>query len=215
MKGIFLKLLLIITTMFATSLMADEHKHGSWLGTFTKKKMTQNFDLWAETQLRYNWDMAGVGQILYRVGVLQKLTDYQGLGYLYAYIKSDNIKEHRYTVQHTFNYFYVEGLKLSHRVRLEARVLENSSDDAMRARLLVKLEDDFIGQWSWMSYNEIFVNLSDDVWTGERTFERNRFYLGVKKPYEEFTLNIGYVNQYVPRATQDTYEHNLYLGFNF
>lgn len=107
-----IKLFIFVFTFLSNSAFAHENNKGSWLGTFAHKKLTETFNYWIETQVRYNLDLGNTAQVLYRTGVLQKISATQGLGYLYAFIQSGNAKEHRLTLQHTQNYGNFSEAKL-------------------------------------------------------------------------------------------------------
>lgn len=68
--------------------------------------------------------------------------------------------------------------------------------------------------FNFLVWDEIFLNLTDDEWTGERFDERNRFFIGLKKPNQAHSVEFGYLNQFVPRS-EDIVEHIavLYLFF--
>ena len=60
-----------------------------------------------------------------------------------------------------------------------------------------------------------FLNITNESWTGNRTFERNRAFIGTRSKLNELSYEIGYMNQYVPRKELSTMEHilTLYLFF--
>ena len=62
------------------------------------------------------------------------------------------------------------------------------------------------------AWDEIFLNLTEDRWTGNRHFERNRAFLGLRQNYNGFTFEYGYLNQYVPRSSGRVMEHILSLS---
>lgn len=191
----------ILLVFSLTSAFATDHRPGAWLGTFAQKKLGSYFSLWAETQLRYNLESGKNEQILYRPGILQKLNERHQLGYLFAYIQSDNVKEHRFALQHVQQYGNFLNAKFSSRSRLEARFIEDDSDDAARFRYLLRMDKN-----TFIAWNEVFLNLTNDDWTGNRTFDRNRLFLGFKKEYADWRIEYGYLNQFVPRK-KDVMEH--------
>jgi hypothetical protein len=208
--------ILLITLFISSSLYSAENSERFWLGTFSNKKLTDVFSYWIETQVRYNMNQGSTGQLLYRTGVLQKLNDKQGLGYLYAHIQSGSNKEHRFTLQHTQNYGNFAGFKLSHRARLEARFLEDIDEDGSRFRYLLRADQLNFKKYGLVLWNELFVNLNKTQWNGNDSMDRNRLFIGVKKKiFDSNRIEFGYLNQYVPRDSGDSSEHvlTLYLFF--
>ena len=66
-----------------------------------------------------------------------------------------------------------------------------------------------------VSWNEVFLNLSDDGFSGNRFFDRNRFFLGLRKDFYDSFIEFGYLNQYATRSSGDLMEHLgvLYVFF--
>lgn len=199
--------------------LAAEDQKGMWLGTFANKKLTENYSFWIETQLRYNLDEGNAAQVLYRTGVLQKLNERQGLGYLYAFIQSGLNKEHRFTLQHTQSYGNLSNYKFSHRVRVETRHLEETTESfeaAGRLRYLLRAEQRDDKNYALVVWDEVFINLNETSWNGHDTQDRNRFFIGVKQEFfASNRLELGYLNQFIPRESGDISEHiaTVYLFF--
>ena len=208
-------LLLVLIFFFSTCSQASENTTSGWLGTFTKKDLSEKYSFWAETQLRYSIEDGGTNQLLYRFGLLRTLNNEHEIGFLYAFIQSSQLKEHRLTLQHSQKYGEWGGFNFSSRARLEARFLEDSDDDASRFRFLIRKERSLNSDCSFVSWNEIFINITDDAWTGQRTFERNRLFVGLKSSVLNSKVEFGYLNQFVPRVSMDVFEHTLvaYLFF--
>lgn len=199
--------LAIIMMLFSFNVSATVSENSGWIGTFSKKEITENYHSWIEGQMRYSFERGGANQILFRTGVLQKLSEGQGLGYLYAYIQSGTQKEHRLTLQHTQKYGHWLASSFSHRARLEGRFLEDSDEDAGRFRYLIRSEKELISCPSLVVWNEVFVHLTQNSWTGDNAFDRNRFFLGTKVKVFNARAELGYMNQYVHRAAGDISEH--------
>lgn len=215
-----MKIILFITILvyFVPHSFAAETKESLWFGTFAKKALTEKYSFWIETQVRYGIDTGSTNQVLYRTGLLQNLNDKHGLGYLYAHIQSPTSREHRLTLQHTMNHGSIDqSYKLSHRARLEGRFLEGvSQDNAGRFRYLLRADQIQFSSWGLIVWDEVFINLNKTKWNGDNSFERNRFFIGLKKLFLESNhLEVGYLNQTVPRKTEDTSEHILALYLFF
>ena len=105
-----------------------------------KKNLSERFSFWSETQLRYSYSDGATAQVLVRMGVLDQINPTHELGYLYGFIQSGNSKEHRLALQHSMAYLNSSDSKLSHRIRLEARFIEDVSSDASRFRYLLRFQ---------------------------------------------------------------------------
>ena len=214
-----IKLFAVAFLFISNSSFALENNKSSWLGTFANIKLTEKFNYWIETQVRYNLDLGNTAQVLYRTGVLQKMSETQGLGYLYAFIQSGNAKEHRLTLQHTQNYGNFSEVKLSHRARLESRFLEDdvqSYDTGARVRYLLRAEKLHSHHYAFVIWDEVFINLNKTSWNGNDHLDRNRFFIGVKKGFLNSNhFEIGYLNQFVPRDSGDISEHIATFYFFF
>lgn len=201
--------LLIITILFSSfAFSKTKDQQGGWLGIFSKKNLTSKYFWSSEAQLRYNFDTGSVGQFLYRTGLNYKVSDSTQSALLYGYISSDNAKEHRWTLQSSKKYSLNNNFQFSSRSRLEYRNLEDSDDNSLRLRLLLRAD-----YKDYIFWNEIFMNLTKDEWTGDRSFERNRLFIGHKLSVFDSKVEFGYLNQYIPREESRISEHVLVLYF--
>lgn len=208
MKPIFLLILVFSTSLFAAT--SENTRNGTWLGFFHKKSLPQDYALWTEAQFRYLLDSTGMQQTLYRIGVLKKISSDHELGMIYGYIQTGITKEHRPTLQHVQQYGQFAAMKFSGRSRMEFRMLEDSPDDSLRFRYQLRGQQALTPLLDLVVWDEPFINLTKDEWTGERTFERNRFFIGTRLPFWEMHTEIGYMNQFIPRR-KDITEHILTL----
>jgi hypothetical protein len=208
MKTFLFCLIMLSLSLHATT--SDNTRNAIWWGFFNKKPLPSEYSLWTEAQFRYLLDSTGMQQTLYRVGGLKKLNDQHEVGLIYGYIQTGLTKEHRPTFQHVQQYGELATMKFSARSRLEFRMLENSPDDALRFRYLLRGQQKLSHQFEIVLWDEPFINLTDDEWTGNRTIERNRFFVGTRVPFWDMHLEIGYMNQFIPRE-KDITEHILTL----
>ena len=208
----FIRILCVIFFIFSTNTksVAAIQQSGGWWGTFSNHKLSNDNSFWVETQLRYNVSHGQLGQILYRTGLLQKMGDSMGLGYLYGFIQTPGAREHRLALQHTMKY----SSTLSHRIRVEYRDLEDNDDLGYRFRYLFRYQGKKLFDHEFVFWNELFLNLNKTSWNGNRSMDRNRLFFGLRKKLGHLNLEYGYLNQYVPRDKK-IYEHLfvLYLFF--
>lgn len=207
MRSLLVALLLIAT--WSQQANAIENKNRAWLGTFATKAIDENYSFTTETQLRYGIDEQGMNQVLFRGGILQRLSETQSLGYLYGYIETGSSKEHRLTIQHQLKMGTALDFEVSQRVRLEGRLLETVPENATRLRYQLRFVSASDLQTRPLIWNEVFVNLNQTNWNGNQTLDRNRFFLGLTRSFKDLRIELGYLNQFVPRSAFDTSEHTL------
>ncbi len=189
--------------------------NGSWLGTFTKKKINSQSFYWAETQLRYDLSSGEMGQLLYRFGYLRSLDSLPGeWGALYGYIQTGVAKEHRLTAQYTSKFPQIGSIHLSTRIRLEHRILENIQAQSQRFRVLIRGDWNLDKEYKIVSWDEVFINTNDNTWVG-KTFDRNRLFIGARRTFENYNIEFGYLNQYVTNREDKQTQHILVGYFNF
>lgn len=201
----------ILSLLFVFQSVASESSEDFWLGFFAKRKITKELSLWAETQMRYNIEASSNEQTLFRTGLLNKIGKNQEVGFLYAFVQGGANKEHRLALQHTMKY-KDDSFSLGHRVRLEYRTLEDSNPAPERFRYLIRYQSkDIYKAGSLVSWNESFLNFTKTP-NNDGIYERNRLFIGMrKKVSDEVTLEYGYLNQYVPRDSEDQIDHTLVL----
>ena len=186
----------------------------TWLGLLIRKKITSDYDLWAETQLRHDESNQTMNQTLNRFGVLKNLNEHHEVGFLFTYVQSATAKEYRPTLQ----YVYKNNGELnsfSMRNRLEGRDIENNDANSMRFRSQIRLAHVLNSQYDLVVWDEPFMNLTHEQWAGNRFIERNRAFLGTRVKFENISLEVGYMNQYIPRETRNVSEHILTTYFFF
>lgn len=200
---IFLLILFSVSTFSKT-----KDLKGAWAGVFSNKELNSSFFWSSEVQSRYSLDGGSLGQFLYRTGLNLKHQSSSTSSVLYGYITSENVKEHRWTLQFATSYYDKNDFKVSSRSRVEYRNIEDNDDDSLRYRYLLRADySDFI------VWDEAFINLTKDDWTGDRSFDRNRFFFGKKLSVFDSKIEYGYLNQYVPRKDMNISEHILVLYF--
>jgi hypothetical protein len=102
------------------------------------------------------------------------------------------------------------------RTRLEERKDEHSSVIALRLRqrLTVYFKQRLFWQATPVVYDEIFLNLNQPDWITNKLVDQNRLFLGVKIPIgKNKSLQVGYLNQFKFRDSQDYMNHILSISF--
>jgi len=207
---------LIIFSFISQTSFASETTKGWWIGTFSKKKINTHLSGWMETQVRNNFDSGEVNQILYRTGLLYKVSNesLHEWGALLAYIDTNRSIERRLTFQHAYSYLNKKNQALSHRVRFEGRDFENTSNDSLRLRYLIRYVNK-LKPFPLVLWNESFINLSNESDRGQDAYERNRLFLGTSFKFGETKIEFGYLNQLAFRDVEDLMEHLLVFYWFF
>lgn len=194
---------------------ALDNQTKSWLGLFSKKKFeTRDLSFWQEIQYRYSLDGGENQQILTRFGLLKNVNEAHEIGLIMGYIQTGNIKEYRPTLQHTYSTLF-ENHKFLLRSRLEWRDQEDNADNSIRYRLMNSYRYQLTPLYSLLVWDEPFLNLTKEEWTGDRWIERNRLFLGIRIDQKDHRFEVGYMNQFVPRNDKDVSEHILVAYFFF
>ncbi len=201
---LFFSLIIIHSPCFAD--MRNEQR--TWLGLFAQKKINSNLNLWAETQLRHDETHQTMNQVLNRFGLLRPLNSNHELGLLFAYVQSSTIKEYRPTLQHTYR-SQISLNSFAVRNRLEFRELEEQEARSMRWRTLLRWSQTLNDDSDFIVWDEPFLTITHEDWTGNRFIERNRFFIGSKIKWREFFIEVGYLNQFIPRENKSVQEHAL------
>jgi len=207
-------ILIFLVFLFSFNLFATQTSKDIWYGYFNKIKLSDKSSWWTEAQLRYDLDTQRKQQTLLRTGYLYSFNKNHELGLLYAFIETGVNREHRLAIQHVQKYGSLGQFKVSHRARLEHRSIEDGENLTERLRYLIRFQKEKITPHSWtpVVWNETFVNLSREVSTGNRHIDRNRLFLGYRYDYsKDLNVEVGYLNQYVPRTNNDSMEHILTL----
>jgi hypothetical protein len=154
-----------------------------------------------------------MNQTLNRFGLIKKLSAHHEAGLLFAYVQSDTAKEYRPTLQYTYK-FEKDSTLYSIRNRLEFRDVEQQEANSMRWRSLFRWAKPIAHSWDLLIWEEPFLNITHEEWSGQRVFERNRVFIGTVHKWEEIKIEFGYLNQLIPRQNKTIQEHTL-VGYLF
>ena len=210
MNYLFVVLILFFTNSTFSEVREEQR---TWLGIFARKEMTHT-DLWMESQLRRDDENQTMLQTLNRFGVLKNLSLEHEIGVLFAFVQTGLVKEYRPTLHH----LYKKTLHQNHfilRNRLEFRDIENEDSDSLRFRSQIRWSYVLNSHFDFVVWDEYFLNLTNETWTGRRLFERNRAFVGTKFKWGKENIELGYINQYIPRRDQSLLEHIMTLYFFF
>lgn len=211
----FILLISLLFTCYASASSQKKEYAKTWIGVFTKKNLDQTYSFWQEAQFRYQFNEGSMQQTLVRFGLLKKMDDHHELGALMAYVQTGLSKEYRPTLHHLYTNQLSSRLTYGVRSRIELRDLEDNDAHSLRYRLMLSARYQLTPTLSPIIFNEPLVNLTRETWTGDRFYERNRFFVGLRIDRATHRWEVGYLNQYIPRSTRDTVEHILMLYLFF
>ncbi len=192
----------MITSM--TSFSSEQNR--GWLGVFSRKANESNTHFsHQEVQLRYDFENGSNQQLLVRFGLLKPISETQEIGFLMGYIETGALVEYRPTLQHVFKAQTSRG-GWSLRSRLEWRHWEDRNTNSIRSRFQLSYLHKLDNLNSFVIWDEPFLNFTHDSISGQRFFERNRAFVGLRLPILGHQMEIGYLNQIIPR-NQNLTEH--------
>jgi len=196
---------LAFSLLLSFSASATEENRG-WLGIFSRKESSAHSHFThQELQIRYNFENGSNQQLLARFGLLKPISETQEIGFLMGYIETGDLIEYRPTLQHLIK-SQASSRIWSLRSRLEWREWQDTNTNSLRSRFQISLLQKLNSSYSLLVWDEPFLNLTHDSMSGERFFERNRAFIGVRFPFMGHNVELGYLNQHVPRQT-DLTEH--------
>jgi hypothetical protein len=190
----------------------DEDQTGAWYMYFWNLPANdRRFGFQGDIQHR-NWDTTGdLEQLLIRGGITwtpreSRVMYTLGVGHVTSEPfgpGGEETREKRIYQESLFSQTVGRGFFLTHRFRFEQRWVDDQ-DFRLRARYFFALNFPFnqetlaAGAHYFSMYNELFLNLNQDIGDGQRvdTFDRNRFYVGYGYSLSDnLRVQFGYMNQ--------------------
>ncbi len=208
-----LKLLTLIF-LLNHNLYATSASNRIWAAANTIKHINHSakFQIFAEK--RYNTDLGETAQSVFLLGPHYQMTKKHRIGFLYGSFHSPSTVEHRFIAEHFQNYGRRLGFGFVGRTRLEGRYLEDSSDDSTRLRYFISILEKSNRFYNLLIWTEPFLNLTKENWTGNRTIERVRSFIGIRINIDKTFLDLGYMNEHIPRSSGDRVEHIISLTYH-
>lgn len=168
---------------------------GTWYILATNNKITDNFSIQAQTQLRYFELASELQQFKIRLGGTYRFSDKFSVALGYGYFNNDpsylsqtpeNFNEHRVVTDVIF-FNNIKKLNIRHRYRMENRFFSNDIDPNTWLRYMLKLSHPINDSWSVDVYDEVFLN------TEEPVFVQNWLGGGVSYTINQFLkARVGY-----------------------
>lgn len=226
---ISLGLLLLSVPAFAQD--SGEDKLGIWYMYFGTNTIAEKWSIHTEAQFRYYETGGNFNQLLLRTGLNYHINPNAIALFGYGYIDTDptfeegplqdaffngnQIIEHR-----IFQQFILKNkvgkVDFEHRYRLEQRFLKNKDlsrngpeikETQHRARYRLQVTVPFDDTFFFNFYDEIFLNLQDNV------FGQNRLYLALGARLNKNTsVQVGYLKNHFPSAHYDRLQLGLFYN---
>ncbi len=209
-----MRLLLFFLLLFSSASYPDTSFNGHWVGIINQTKLDDEYSFWHELQWRYNIKDSHTRQVLWRPGMLKKISENESVGLYYSLVQN-NTKSQTSSTEHRLAQEY--NFKLEQfftRFRLEERFLEDSGPLTFRLRSLFGTLIPYTSKSSFLFFDEIFVNMIQRPWNGDRLFDRNRLFGGMRLSFDKVKFNAGLIYEYVPRTLSDTHEYS-FVFFTF
>ena len=230
--------LLLNTAHAQTGQRIKDYNNNGWYMYIGDHRVSDRWGLHTEVQLRRYNIIKDPQQLLIRGGVNYDLTPTALFTLGYAYIETHPYGDYPaagiFPEHRAYQQLQLKGnlarIGLTHRYRLEQRWIKpaGASDYTYlnRARYMLKATLPLLGPT--LEVNEPFLAVYDEVMIGfgknirKNIFDQNRAYaaLGYKLS-NTASLELGYLNQIVQKASGDVFEHNhtlqvtLFHNLNF
>jgi hypothetical protein len=181
---------------------------------------------WLDVQDRRRDEGETFDMFLFRPGLGYAITPRVTAFLGYALIESDPANRDAFTEHRAWQQLSwsppVEGFTLQSRARLEQRFVEDESETGLRFRELVKATFPLSSSKAFFAsvYDEAFFELNDTAWGQRSGFRQNRAFVGLGWRLDrehKFSLEVGYLNQWIDRPDLDRLNHllslNLFMNF--
>ena len=224
----FLKLLVTVAMFSASGARAVENNPGAWgvfsaIGRFGSENEA--------SPLRYSFDAqhrafdigSGIAQSLVRPAIGLDLGRGVSAWFGYAYVHTrratgERFDEHRPWQQINWTALTRPRAALGMRLRLEQRFLETGDDVGwvLRGQARYTHRLDSADRWQAVAFIEPFVALNNTDWGADPGLTQNRVFLGASyRITPAFSLEFGYLNQFLRLSGEDLMNHLAVAHFKF
>jgi hypothetical protein len=243
----FLLALIVILnyTIIFTQKEIATHQNG-WISYLGNHKLSKKFGLHTEYQWRREDGFHHWQQSLLRVGIDYNLNSSFSISMGYGWIETFPYGEqpviHEFTEHRIWQQFNqknkvettLKNFEIQHRYRLEQRFLETYSlnnvdgiikgNTVFRQRVRYRLMFMIPLNKKSLEDNTLFLNVNDELFVGfgkgiaKNVFDQNRFNAALGWKFSpNFSLQVGYLNQYIIKADGIKAErnHTLLISTNY
>lgn len=200
-------------------------EHSGWIASFNSVKLTKNWGMHLDIQLRSADDLKYAKTLLLRPGLTYFINDKQNVTAGYALVQTfsdpdlataNNLTEHRLWEQFIWSY-KIKNVALAHRFRLEQRFIERPLNDVFSQRIryfvrgiipIVKASTPFTKGTFVGLQNEVFFNIQNKNKLNNSAFDQNRAYISLGyRLSKKLDAEVGYLNQYVKGSSDKLTNH--------
>lgn len=227
-----LVLIIIVTLVLLSHSMSSAqtiHDFGSWFsintqGKFARAAEDSNLRWWFDGHLRYLDDADGFNQSIFRPAFGYQINPNTNVWFGYAWINENPTSgnplfdENRIWQQLLWSKKFGSEKWFS-RTRFEQRFVETGDDLGLRLRQFVKVDRPFCedSPYSFVVWDEGFLDLNSTDWGQQGTFSQNRLFIGFGRKFSGPSspkIEIGYLNQYIRRrSADDRFNHILSVNW--
>lgn len=184
-----------------------------WAPVFLTVPLSPFFIWYAEVNPRFGDDVSDLNQLILRTAIGYKLNEnwsvWQGYAWNTVYdnanYQDDFTGEHRIYQQLTYRdkFSFLEAfpfIKIQSRTRLEERWIHHTNITALRPRTLLRVDIPLpmVPNWSFVTFDEIFVNLNGVSGGPEAGFDQNRWFIGFNREFtKQINVDFGYQMQII------------------
>lgn len=216
---------LLSSTAHANSNNYIEDDFGYWTPIYLNVPITDKVRGQFEVNPRIQENGADFNQLLIRPSIGYNLSKnwsiWQGYAWITNYIPSF-ISEQRIWQQLLYEKQFERFPKLSltNRFRTEERFIQRVSGAPFRIRNMLRLQYalDKNKKWSFVLFDEPFINLSSHNGGPQSGIDQNRLFVGVNRKFNaHVNAEAGYLMQYIniPNSGVDKLNHNILVNFYF
>ena len=219
----YLLLMILLILISSCPCKAVENDLGLWTPVLITLPLNEKFSSQLEINPRLQNNVTKFNQLFIRPSLTYSLNKFLSFTQGYSWNPEFNpfLNRSRIWEQVQLNNDFSK-LRLENRFRLEEKFIEHVSGVPIsgRYRIGAWIPIDKKGKWTFVTWDEIFVNFNSCPHGPQRGVDRNWLFAGInKKISDNVTLEGGYIFQYINNRSpgQDLLNHvilvNLYVTF--
>lgn len=179
---------------------------------------SQNIKYLLEIESRYNLEFHKLDEGIIRSGLGYQYASEIVFWFAYEWNSHNQVsgRDHvdRLWQQIVWRMVHQENISIISRSRLEERTQQNEPQWNDRFRQRIRLEFAKLKNITPILSEEVFFNITKPPWVANKTFEQNRFFVGIDiLTSPSCIVELGYLNQYQFRTSQNQMNNILLLSF--
>ncbi len=178
---------------------ATEHDGQLWIPFYLTASLTDRVLGYFEVNPRFGDNVSEINQLLIRPALGYQLTPHFSLWQGYAWVTNyqPSFRGEQRIFQQAIYSRPFHAFRLLSRTRLEERWIQDSRGTSLRAREMLRFMVPVAGSevWSFVVYDEIFVNLNSIENGPQSGFDQNRAFVGINRTINRhMNVDLGYQN---------------------